>query len=103
MVNTKIIDHILHNQRWKSFIHSAKTRPEADGDSDHAHYCKIQAYTEERPFVYDLNQTPYDYTVEVMNRFVGLKLVDRVPEDLWTEVHNTRGGDQNPPKRNARR
>ena len=42
-----------------------------------------------RPFRYDLNQTPYDYTVEVTNRFVGLDLIDRVPEELWMEVHNT--------------
>ena len=41
-----------------------------------------------RPFRYDLNQIPYDYTVEVTNRFKGLDLVDRVPEELWTEVHN---------------
>ena len=41
-----------------------------------------------RPFGYDLNQIPYDYTVEVMNRFKGLNLVDRVPEELWTEVCN---------------
>ena len=39
-----------------------------------------------RPFRYDLNQIPYDYTVEVRNRFKGLDLIDRVPEDLWTEV-----------------
>ena len=42
-----------------------------------------------RPLRQDLNQTPYDYTVEVMNRFKGLDLVDRVPEELWREVHNT--------------
>ena len=42
-----------------------------------------------RPFRYDLNQIPYDYTVEVRNRSKGLDLVDRVPEELWTEVHNT--------------
>ena len=44
-----------------------------------------------RPFRYDLNQIPYDYTVEVKNRFKGLDLVevDRVPEELWTEVCNT--------------
>ena len=41
-----------------------------------------------RPFKYDLNQIPYDYTVEVMNRFKELDLVDRVPEELWTEVCN---------------
>ena len=39
-----------------------------------------------RPFRYDLNQNPYDYTVEVTNRFKGLELIDRVPEELWTEV-----------------
>ena len=37
---------------------------------------------------YDLNQIPYDYTVEVTNRFKGLDLIDRVPEELWVEVHN---------------
>ena len=41
-----------------------------------------------RPFRYELNQIPYDYTVEVTNRFKGLDLVDRVPEELWMEVHN---------------
>ena len=41
-----------------------------------------------KPFKYYLNQIPYDYTVEVTNRFKGLDLVDRVPEELWTEVHN---------------
>ena len=39
-----------------------------------------------RPFRYDLNQIPYDYTVEVINRFQGLDLIDRVPDELWTEV-----------------
>ena len=41
-----------------------------------------------RPLRYDLNQIPYDYTVEVRNRFKGLDLTDRVSEELWTEVHN---------------
>ena len=40
-----------------------------------------------RPFGYDLNKIPYDYTVEGMNRFKGLDLIDRVPEELWMEVH----------------
>ena len=40
------------------------------------------------PFRYDLNQIPYDYTVEVRNRFKRLDLIDRVPEELWTEVHD---------------
>ena len=41
-----------------------------------------------RPFRYDLNQIPYDYTVEVGNRFKGLDLIDRVPDELWTEVQD---------------
>ena len=41
-----------------------------------------------RPFGYDLNPIPYDYIVEVRNRFKGLDLIDRVPEELWTEVHD---------------
>ena len=40
------------------------------------------------PFRYDLNQIPYDYTVEVRNRFKGLDLIDRVPDEVWTEVHD---------------
>ena len=42
-----------------------------------------------RPFRYDLNQIPYDYTVEVRNRFMGLDLIDRVPDELWNEVRDT--------------
>ena len=42
-----------------------------------------------RSFRHDLNQIPYDYTGEVTNRFKGLNLIDRVPEEVWTEVHNT--------------
>ena len=41
-----------------------------------------------RPFRYDLNQITYDYTVEVINRFKGLDLIDRVPDELWTEIHD---------------
>ena len=41
-----------------------------------------------RPFRYDINQIPYDYTVEVRNRFKGLDLIDRVPDELWNDVHD---------------
>ena len=41
-----------------------------------------------RPYRYDLNQIPHDYTVEVRNKFKGLDLIDRVPDELWTEVHD---------------
>ena len=76
-------------------IQSAKTRPGADCGSDHqlldakfrVKLKKLGRTT--RPFRYDLYQIPYDYRVEVKNRFQGLGLVDRVPEELWTEVCNT--------------
>ena len=92
MVNTEIIDHILCSQRWRSSIQSAKTRPGADCGSDHELLIakfrlklkKVGKTT--RPFRCDLNKIPYEYTVEVRNRFKGLDLIDRVPEDLWTEV-----------------
>ena len=59
-----------------------------------------------RPFRYDLNQIPSDHTVEVTNRFRGLDLIDRVPEELWTEVHDVvqeAGIRPFPRKRNAKR
>ena len=73
----------------------SKTIPGADCDSDHKLLTakfrlklkKVGKTT--RPFRYDLNQIPYDYTVEVRNRFKGLDLIDRVPEELWTEVCDT--------------
>ena len=55
-----------------------------------------------RPFRYDLNQIPYDYTVEVRNRFKGLDLIDRVPDELWTEVWR-QGSRPSPWKRNAKK
>ena len=59
-----------------------------------------------RPFRYDLNQIPYDYTVEVTNRFKGLDLIDRVPEKLWTEfmtLYRRQWSRPSPRKRNTRR
>ena len=59
-----------------------------------------------RPFKYDLNQIPYDYTVEMRNRFKGLDLMDRVPDELWMEVHDIVqeiGIKTIPRKRNAKR
>ena len=55
-----------------------------------------------RPFRYDLNQFPYDYPVEVRNRFKGLDLIDRVPDELWTEVHDI-VQETSPWKRNAKK
>ena len=91
MVNT---DYILCSQRWRSSIQSAKTRLGADCGSDHElllakFRLKLKKVGKTaRPFRYGLNQIPYDYTVEVRNRFKRLDLLDRVPEELWTEVHD---------------
>ena len=86
------IDYILCSQSWRSSIQSAKTRPGADCGSDHEFLIpkfrlklkKVGITT--RPFRSDLNQLPYDYTVEVRNRLKGLDLIDREPDELWTEV-----------------
>ena len=88
------IDYILCSQRWRSSIQSVKTRPEADCGSDHEFLIakfrlKLKKVGKTNSlFRYDLNQIPYDYTVKVRNRFKGLDLIDRVPEELWTEVCN---------------
>ena len=80
--------------KWRSSIQSIKTRLGAENGSDHELLIgkfrlklkKVGKTT--RPFRYDLNQIPYDYTVEVRNRFKGRDLIDRVPDELWTEVRN---------------
>ena len=87
-------DYILCSQKWRSSIQSTKTRPGADCGSDHE--CLITNFRLKlkkvgkttRPFRYDLNQIPYDYTVEVRNRFKGLDMIDRVPDELWNEVRD---------------
>ena len=88
------IDYILCSQRWRSSIQSAKTRPGADCGSDHEFFiAKFRLKPKRvgitlRPFRYDLNQIPYDYTMEVRNRFKGLDLIDREPDELGTEVRD---------------
>ena len=87
-------DYTICSQRWRSSIQSAKTRPGADCGSDHdLLIAKFKLKSKKvgkttRPFRYDINQIPYDYTVELTNRLKGLDLIDRVPEELWTEVHD---------------
>ena len=98
------IDYILCSQRGRSSIQSAKTRPGADCGTDHSLCSDCELLIElliakfrlklkkvgktTRSFRYDLNQIPYDYTVEVRNRFKGLYLIDRVPDELWTKIHD---------------
>ena len=70
-----------------------KNRPGADCGSDHELIAKFRLELKKvgetaRPFRYDLNQIPYDYTVEVRNRFKGQDLIDRVPDELWNEVRD---------------
>ena len=95
-----------------SSIQSAKTRPGADCGSDHEILIakfrlklkKVGKTT--RPFRYDLNQIPYDYRVKVRNRFKGLDLIDRVPDELCTGVRDIvqgQGSRPSPWKRNAKK
>ena len=95
MVNTKIRLIIFFAAKMeKLYIQSAKTKLRADCGSDHdlliAKFSlklkKVGKTT--RQFRYDLNQIPYNYTVEVTDRFEVLDLIDRVPEELWKEVCN---------------
>ena len=120
MVNTEIRLIILFAAKYGKALYSQqKKRPGADCGSDHELLIakfrlklkKVGKTT--RPFRYDLNQIPYDYTVEVRNRFKGLDLIDRVPDELWTEVHDMnmnmnmnmyrrQGSRPSPWKRNAK-
>ena len=92
MDNTEIRLIVFFAAKDREGIQSTKTRPGADCGSDHELLIakfrlklkKVGKTT--RPFRYDLNQIPYNYTVEVTNRFKGLDLIDRVPEEIWMEV-----------------
>ena len=104
------IDYILCSQRWRSSIQSAKTRLGADCGSDHEVLIakfrlklkKVGKTT--RPFRYDLNQIPYDYTVEVRNRFKGLDLIECLMNCGWRFVtlYRRKGSRPFPRKRNAK-
>ena len=104
-------DFILCSQRWRSSIQSAKTRPGADCGSDHE--CLIAKFRLKlkkvgkttRPFRYDLNQIPDDYTVEVRNRFNGLDLIECLMNYGWRFVtlYRRQGSRPSPWKRNAKK
>ena len=95
MVNTKIRLIIFYAAKDGKALYSQQKQDQELCGSDHEHliakfrlkFKKVGKTT--RPFGYDLNQILYSYTVEVANRFKGLELIDRVPEELWTKARNT--------------
>ena len=94
MVNAKfrLIMYSLQPMMEKLYTVS-KIRPRADCGSDHELIAKSRLKLKKvrkaiRPFRYDLDKIPYNYTVKVTKRFKGLNLIDRLPEELQTEVHN---------------
>ena len=105
------IDYILCSQRWRSSIQSAKTRLGADCGSDHEFLIdkfrlklkKVRKTT--RPFRYDLNQIPYDYTVKVRNRFKGLDLIEclMIYGRRFVTLYRRQGSRPSPWKRNAKK
>ena len=105
------IDYILCSQRWRSSIQSAKIRLGADCDSDHEILIakfrmkmkKVEKTT--RPFRCDLNQIPYDYTVEVRNRFKGLDLIECLMNygQRFVTLYRRQGSRPFPRKRNAKK
>ena len=105
------IDYVLCSQRWRSSIQSAKTRPGADCGSDHELLIakfrlklnKVGKTT--RPFRYDLNQIPYDYTVEMRNRFKGLVLIECLMNYglRFLTLYRRQGSGPSPWKRNAKK
>ena len=106
------IDYILCSKRWRNSIQSTKTRPGAYCGSEHellSTKFRLKLKKEgktTRPFRYDLNQILYDYTVEVRDRFKGLDLIDRVSDELWTEVRDIvqrQGSRLSQWKRNAKK
>ena len=95
MVNTEIrLIIFFAAENGEALYSQQKERPGANCGLDHelliAKFTLIlkKVGKTTRPFRYDLNEIPYDYTVEVTNRFKGLDLIERVPEELWTEVRD---------------
>ena len=105
------MDYILCSQRWRSSIQSVKTRPRADCVSDHEllitkFRLKLKKVGEtSKPFRYDLNQIPYDYTVEVRNRFKGLDVIECLMNYGWRfmTLYRRQGSRPSPRKINAKK
>ena len=112
MASTRIRLIILFAAKDGEALQSAKTRPGADCGSGHElliakFRLKLKKMGKTtRPFRYDLNQIPDDYTLEVRNRFKGLDLIDRVPDELWNgvcDIVQEQGSRSSPWKRNAKK
>ena len=93
MANTEIRLIIFLAAKGGEALYSQQKQDQELTGSDHELIAKFRLKLKKvgktsRPFRYDLNQIPYDYTVEVRNRFKGLDLIDRVPDELWMEVHD---------------
>ena len=105
------IDYILCSQKWRSSIQSTKTKPGADCGSDHKLFIaklglKLKKIGEStRPFRYELNQIPYDYTVDVQNRFKGLDLIENLMNYgmRFMTLYRRQGPRPSPWKRNAKK
>ena len=105
------IDYILCSQRWRSSIQSAKTRPRADCGLDHElliakFRLKLKKVGKtSRPFRYDWNQIPYNYTVEVRNKFTGLDLIDCLLNYGWRFMtfYRRQGSRPSPRKGNTKK
>ena len=97
MINTEIRLIIFFEVKDGEALYSQQKKKKwgADCGSDHElltakfRFKLKKVRKTSKPFRYDLNQNPYDYTVEVRNRFKGLDLIDRVLDEIWTEVHDT--------------
>ena len=91
MANSEIRLVVFFAAKDGEALYSQQKDQELTG-SDHElliHFLLKKVGKTTRPFRYDLSQIPYDYTEEVRNRFKGLDLIDRVPDELWIEVHDT--------------
>ena len=105
-----LISYILWGQKWRSSTQSAKTRPGADCSSDHELIAKFRLKLKKvgkttRPFRYNLNQIPNDYTVEVTNRFKGLDLIESLKSygQKFMTLYRRQWSRPSPRKRNAKR
>ena len=82
----KFAGYKINIQKSVAFLYINNERSEREENNPIHHYTKNNKIPRNKPFRYDLNQIPYDYTVEVRNRFKVLDLIDRVPDKLWKEV-----------------